>query len=104
MCDFNKSISMTFKTATNQNGHKRKQPQTKTATKRHQNGHIYLANEKLFCHEMCSETAKSQTRDLSVPRHTPHKLHMSTHFAAKPTSVVDFLVDFIFTVEPVILK
>ena len=41
----------TSKTATNQNGHNPKRPQTKTATKRPQSdtkNHIHLANEKSF--------------------------------------------------------
>jgi len=42
------SKTATYQNGLNQNGHKRKRPLTKTATKWHQNGHIYLANEKSF--------------------------------------------------------
>jgi len=45
----------------NQSGHKRKRPQTKTATKRYQNGQIHLANERSFGHQFLIITAEIST-------------------------------------------
>jgi len=51
---------------TNQNGHnhngdKRKWPQTKTATKRYENGHIHPANDKSFGNQIFIITAEIST-------------------------------------------
>jgi len=52
------SKTATTKTDTNENDHKPKQLQTKMATKRYQNCHIHLGNEKSFGHQIFIITAE----------------------------------------------
>ena len=45
----------------NLSSHKQERPQTKTDTKRYQNGHIHLGNEKSFGHQIFIITAEMST-------------------------------------------